>query len=76
MPLNFKERFADFAPEWTLGDENDPDLGQKTRDIAEEGYTPYTIPQDQLPEGPNDFVKSDKTVFHWRPGQTKNKDGK
>ena len=76
VPLNFKERFADFAPDWTIGDENDPDLGQKARDIAEEGYTPYTIPKDQLPEGPNDFVKSDKTVFHWRPGQTKNTDGK
>lgn len=76
VPLNFKERFADFAPDWSIGDENDPDLGQKARDIAEEGYTPYTIPKDQLPEGPNDFVKSDNTVFHWRPGQTKNKDGK
>ncbi|WP_283175853.1 metallophosphoesterase [Corynebacterium guaraldiae] len=76
VPLNFKERFADFAPEWSIGDENDPDLGQKARDIAEEGYTPYTIPKDQLPEGLNDFVKADETVFHWRPGQTKDKDGK
>ncbi|MDO5032700.1 LamG-like jellyroll fold domain-containing protein [Corynebacterium sp.] len=75
VPLNFKERFAGFAPEWSIGDENEGDLAQEARDIVSTGYTPYEIPEDQLPLDSNDFVKNPTTVFHWRPGMATDKDG-
>lgn len=75
IPFNFAERFADFDPQFQVGDENNGDLAQEARDIVSAGYRPYEIKADELPQGPDDFVKNDNTVFHWRPGEAKDKEG-
>lgn len=75
VPLNFKERFAGFAPDWTIGDEDEGDLAQEARDIAADGFTPFEIPEDELPLDADDYVTNDKTVFHWRPGMATDANG-
>lgn len=74
VPLNFAERFHSFAPDWRAGDENESDLAGAARDIVTAGYKPYEIPAEQLPHGTDDYVRNERTVFHWRPGQA-TKDG-
>lgn len=76
VPLNFAERFADFAPDFQIGSGNEGDLAQTAKDIVSEGYKPYTISEEDLPQSTDDFVKNDRTVFHWRPGETTDANGK
>ena len=75
IPFDFEQRFSSFAPEFTVGEGHQPDLAQRARDIAAEGYRPYTIAEDELPKGADDFATNDHTVFHWRPGEARDKDG-
>ncbi len=74
--LNFQDRFAGFAPDWKAGTPDEADLAGVARSIVSEGYVPYTIADSQLPQGPEDFVPAKDTVFHWRPGQATDKDGR
>ncbi|EEI62016.1 LamG-like jellyroll fold domain-containing protein [Corynebacterium glucuronolyticum] len=69
VPLNFKERFAGFAPEWDEGDRNDPDYSETAKQIISAGYKPYTITEADKPANAKDYVHVDGTAVHWRPGE-------
>lgn len=70
VDMDFAERFGGFAPEWTIGDENDPDYAAKAREIVSTGYIPPTIEAGDLPVNSNDFPQVANTAVHWRPGST------
>lgn len=70
IDMNFAERFGGFAPEWTIGDENDPDYAARAREIVSAGYIPPHIESGDLPVDSNDFPQVANTAVHWRPGTT------
>lgn len=74
VPMDFKDRFASFAPEWTEGDKNDPDYSAKAKEIISAGYTPYTITDADKPKDSEDYVHVEGTAVHWRPGEATFKD--
>lgn len=70
VPMDFGERFADFAPEWTIGGEDDPDYAALAREIVSAGYLPPNIAEGDRPQGSTDYRKVEDTAVHWRPGAT------
>lgn len=74
VPMDFKDRFANFAPDWTEGDKNDPDYSAKAKKIISAGYTPYTITDADKPKDSEDYVHVEGTAVHWRPGAATFKD--
>lgn len=74
VPMDFKDRFANFAPDWTEGDKNDPDYSAKAKKIISAGYTPYTITDADKPKDSEDYVHVEGTAVHWRPGEATFKD--
>lgn len=71
VPLDFAERFAGFAPGWSIGEEDDPDYAARAVEIVSEGYVPPVIEEGDLPRNGNDYPKVEGTAAHWRPGSTR-----
>lgn len=69
VPMNFKERFAGFAPDWEPGEADDPDYAEQARAIVSNGYTEPKITAGQLPISADDYPVAERTAAHWRPGQ-------
>lgn len=69
VPMDFKQRFAAFAPDWEPGDANDPDYAAKAKEIVSAGYTDPTITPGQRPVDAADYPVVAGTAAHWRPGQ-------
>lgn len=74
VPMDFKDRFASFAPDWTEGDKNDPDYSAEAKEIISAGYTPYAITDADKPKDSEDYVHVEGTAVHWRPGEATFKD--
>ncbi|WP_233125423.1 LamG-like jellyroll fold domain-containing protein [Corynebacterium sp. NML 120412] len=70
IDLNFAERFKSFAPDFTKGDENDPDYAELLRTTVADGFQPYEVTEQDKPRNDQDYVHVDGTAVHWRPGQT------
>ncbi|PJJ72680.1 calcineurin-like phosphoesterase family protein [Diaminobutyricimonas aerilata] len=70
IDLDFEERFARFAPDFTAGTPDEPSLTQKARDILLDGFEGPEPIDLQQPGSRDDFVEVEGTLAHWRFGGT------
>lgn len=70
VEMDFVDRFAGFAPDWAIGEEDDPDYAALAREIISAGYTPPAIEEGDLPTDSSDYPEVEDTAVHWRPGMT------
>ncbi|MFG6443732.1 metallophosphoesterase [Microbacterium sp. P07] len=66
LDLDFSERFAGFAPDFTAGTPDEPSLSQAARDILLDGFEGPDPISTELPGNELDFVEVDGTLAHWR----------
>lgn len=66
IPIDFAQRFADFAPGFAAGTPDEPNLSQAARDILLDGFTPPEGIETAAPASTGDYAHVDGTLAHWR----------
>ncbi|WP_091229469.1 metallophosphoesterase [Microbacterium sp. 3J1] len=66
LDVDFADRFAGFAPEFTAGTADEPSLSARARDILLDGFEGPDPISTEPPGNELDFVEAEGTLAHWR----------
>jgi len=66
IDIDFRSRFAGFAPDFTAGSADEPSLTQRAREILLDGFDGPDPISTELPGNELDFVEAEGTLAHWR----------
>ncbi|MBB3676052.1 metallophosphoesterase [Modestobacter versicolor] len=66
LGIDFQQRFAGFAPDFTAGSPDEPSLTQRARDILLDGFVGPDPVTTERPAGTSDFPQVPGTLAHWR----------
>lgn len=69
VPIDFRTRFAGFAPDFRAGSADEPPLIERARQMLLDGFTGAPPVGTELPGGRADHTDVDGTLAWWRPGE-------
>lgn len=68
VPVDFRARFAGFAPDFRAGSADEPPLIDRARQMLLDGFEGAPPVTTELPGGRADHTEVDGTLAWWRPG--------
>lgn len=69
VPVDFRTRFAGFAPDFRAGSADEPPLNERARAMLLDGFEGAPPTTTELPGGRADHTDVDGTLAWWRPGE-------